>query len=300
SKAEKTEGDKKAKAEKDLEAAKKKTAEAEKASVEAEKESDKPISTAYKPRSTESYPMQSTGRRLAFARWITDPKNPLTARVAMNHIWLRHFGRGIVPTPENFGRNGQPPSHAELLDWLASELMARGWSMKAMHWLIVTSATYRMASTPDEANAKIDPDNIYLWRMPSRRMEAELVRDNLLYVGGNLDLTMGGPEIDHKLGLTSKRRSVYLRTAAEKEVEFLKLFDNASVTECYMRKPSVMPQQALALANSELALNQAQILSDKLLREVEGDSQRFIDLAFARSLARPPKPEEASLCREFL
>ena len=131
-------------------------------------------------------------------------------------------------------------------------------------------------------------------------MEAELVRDNLLYVGGNLDLTMGGPEIDHKLGLTSKRRSVYLRTAAEKEVEFLKLFDNASVTECYMRKPSVMPQQALALANSELALNQAQALSQKLLIESARDPEKFMTLAFAKILARPPTIDEATLCREFL
>src|SRR5439155_1799300 len=257
SKAEKTEGDKKAKAEKDLEAAKKKTAEAEKASVEAEKESDKPISTAYKPRSTESYPMQSTGRRLAFARWITDPKNPLTARVAMNHIWLRHFGRGIVPTPENFGRNGQPPSHAELLDWLASEFMARGWSMKAMHRLIVTSATYRMASTSDEANSRVDPDDIYLWRMPSRRMEAELIRDNLLYVAANLDPAIGGPDIDNNLGLGSKRRSMILRIAAEKEVEFLTVFDGPTATECYQRRPTVMPQQALALANNELSFAQS-------------------------------------------
>jgi len=151
----------------------------------------------------------------------------------VNHIWLRHFGQGIVASPNDFGANGRPPSHPALLDWLAAELMANNWSMKEIHKLIVMSSTYRMASTPDEANTKIDPDNVYLWRMPSRRMEAELVRDNLLYLGGNLDLTMGGPEIDHKLGLTSKRRSVYLRTAAEKEVEFLKLFDNASVTECY-------------------------------------------------------------------
>src|SRR5438094_8606222 len=112
--------------------------------------------------------------------------------------------------------------------------------MKHLQLLIVTSITYRMASTPDEANAKIDPDNIYLWRMNSRRMEAEVVRDNLLYVAGDLDETMGGPDIDHKLGLTSKRRSIYLRIAAEKEVEFRTIFDGPAVTECYERHPSVM------------------------------------------------------------
>jgi hypothetical protein len=172
--------------------------------------------------------------------------------------------------------------------------------MKQMHRLMVTSSAYRMVSTRDDADAAKDPDNIYLWRTPSRRMEAELVRDNLLYVAGNLDPGMGGPEIDHKLGLSSRRRSVYLRTAAEKEVEFLKLFDNASVMECYMRKPSVMPQQALALANSELAIAQAQALSDKLWRECNGDTDSFIACAFERILARAPKLEEARYCREFL
>ena len=212
------------KASKDLEAAKKKTAEADKTLADAEKEFQAAPVTAYKPRSAETYPATSTGRRLAFARWIANRDNPLTARVAMNHLWLRHFGQGIVPTPADFGRNGRPPSHPQLLDWLAAEFMAQHWSMKAMHRLIVTSSTYRMASTLDEADAKIDPDNIYLWRMNSRRMEAEAVRDNLLYVAGDLDPARGGPDIDQNLGLTSKRRSLYLRIAAEKEVEFLKIF----------------------------------------------------------------------------
>src|SRR5439155_22882134 len=192
------------------------------------------------------------------------------------------FGRGIVPTPADFGRNGRPPSHPQLLDWLAAEFMAQNWSMKAIHRLIVTSSTYRLASTPNAANAKIDPDNIYLWRMPSRRMEAELVRDNLLYIAGDLDATMGGPDIDHNLGLTSKRRSMYLRIAAEKEVEFLKIFDGPSVTECYQRRPTVMPQQALALANSELALGQARSLARKLDGQVGEDDARFVGAAFAR------------------
>ena len=171
--------------------------------------------------------------------------------------------------------------------------------MKSMQRLIVTSSTYRMASTPDEINAKSDPDNVYLWRMPSRRMEAEIVRDNLLQVAGNLDPTMGGPDIDHKLGLTSKRRSLYLRIAAEKEVEFLKIFDGPSVTECYQRRPSVMPQQALALANSELALTQAHVLATALGGDDRGDED-FVRRAFARILAREAKKEEQLLCTEFL
>jgi hypothetical protein len=288
------------KAAKDLEAAIKKTAEAEKALAEKEKELTAAPSTAYKPRSTEDYPETSTGRRLAFAKWIANRDNPLTARVAMNHIWLRHFGRGIVPTPADFGRNGAPASNPALLDWLAAEFAAQHWSMKAMHRLILLSSTYRMSSTSDPANAKVDPDNIYLWRMSSRRMEAEVVRDNLLYVSGNLDPSMGGPDIDQNLGLSSKRRSIYLRTAAEKEVEFLKIFDGPSVTECYQRRPTVMPQQALALANSEIALAQARILSKKIASIAEGNDEIYIQQAFQRILARRPAKEELRLCLDFL
>ena len=169
-----------------------------------------------------------------------------------------------------------------------------------MHRLMLTSSTYRMASTPNEASARNDPDNVFLWRMNSRRLEAEVVRDNLLFVAGNLDLTMGGPEIDHKLGLTSKRRSLYLRIAAEKEVEFLKIFDGPSVTECYERKPSVVPQQALALANSELALAQARILAARVSEKNGESDAKFIAQSFQQVLARRPTREEMRLCTDFL
>lgn len=283
-------------AKKDVEAAEKKVAEAEKSLKEAQEKSGEAPNTGYKRRSEDNYPAKTTGRRLAFARWVANDNNPLTARVAMNHIWLRHFGRGIVPTPADFGRSGTPPSHPELLDWLAAEFMARNWSMKTMHRMMVTSSTYRMASTPDESDAAIDPDNVYLWRMPSRRMEAEILRDNLLYVSGSLDAAMYGPDIDNKLGLTSRRRSVYLRIAAEKEVEFLTVFDGPTATECYQRRPTVMPQQALALANSELGFAQAKVLAKQLPCETEA----FINAAFTRILARPPTRSELSLCSEFV
>ena len=214
---------------------------------------------------------------------------------------MRHFGTGIVPSVDDFGRNGRPPSDPRLLDWLASELMAQHWRMKPIHRLIVTSAAYRMASTTDAKDARIDPDNVFLWRMPSRRMEAEVVRDNILYVSRNpLDETVGGPEIDHTLGLTSRRRSIYLRTAAEKQVEFLQIFDGPSVTECYARKPSVMPQQALALANSELAIGQARILADLLTKQVGANDSHFVQSAFIRTLARPPTSAELKICTEFV
>ena len=288
------------KATKELDAAKKKSAEAEKVIAAATKELGAPATNTFKARVITSHPATSTGRRLAFAKWVANSENPLAARVAVNHIWLRHFGAAIVPSVDDFGANGRPPSHPQLLDWLAAEFMARGWSMKAIHRLIVTSTTYRMASTPDTANAKLDPDNRFLWRMNSRRLEAEAVRDNLLFASGQLDPARGGPEIDHKQGLTSRRRSLYLRTAAEKEVEFLQIFDSASVGECYERKQTVKPQQALALANSELALNQARALAKDLAAKAGSDSDAFIRAAYRRVLTREPHTGELAACREFL
>jgi hypothetical protein len=277
-----------------------KVAEATAALVKADAEVKLPPSTAYSRRPVVSYPSASTGRRLAFARWIASRDNPLTARVAMNHLWLRHFGQAIVPSVFDFGRNGRPPSHPALLDWLAAEFMDHGWSLKAMHRLLVTSATYRMASTTDPGNVALDRDNIYLWRMPSRRVEAEVVRDCIFYVAGKLDLTMGGPEIDEHTGLTVPRRSLYFRHAAEKQMEFLKLFDCAAVTECYQRKDSVMPQQALALANSELTLKHARLLARELAARTGNDGTTFVTLAFERVLARPPTSAEMAECTAYL
>jgi hypothetical protein len=218
----------------------------------------------------------------------------------VNHIWGRHFGRAIVPSVNDFGRNGQRPSHPALLDWLAAELMEGGWQMKAIHRLIVTSATYRQDSKPAPAELARDPDNVFLWRWTPRRAEAEVVRDCLFAAGGNLDATMGGPDIDHHAGLTIPRRSLYFRHAAEKQMEFLQIFDAAGVTECYRRKESVLPQQALALANSDLSLRQARRLARTLSREVGCDSASFIETAFEHVLARPPSEAERIECLEYL
>jgi hypothetical protein len=286
------------KAGKDLKAAQGKIEAAQKALAGAAGALSEAVGVSYKSRSTDDYPDQSTGRRLAFARWLIDGKNPLTARVAVNHLWARHFGQGLAPSVDDFGRNGRAATHPALVDWLASELMSNGWRMKGIHRLIVTSATYRQASTSREKELAADPDDVWLWRMPSRRMEAELVRDNVLWSAGQLDLTMGGAEIDEALGLTSKRRSIYLRSAPEKEVEFLKIFDGPNVTECYLRRPSVIPQQALALANSQLVVEQARVLSQKLGGDADDDS--FIGAAFMRVLARQVTGEELKACRGFL
>jgi hypothetical protein len=256
--------------------------------------------TEFKTRPIVVYPANSSGRRLAFARWLTDRSNPLTARVAINHVWMRHFGQAIVPSVTDFGRNGRPPSHPALLDWLASEFVERGWSMKQMHRLIVTSSTYRMASTPDDANLAIDRDNVYLWRANSHRLEAEAVRDCIFYVAGKLDLTMGGPDIPYQKGLATPRRSIYFQHAQEKQMEFLKIFDEAAVTECYRRKESVVPQQALALNNSELVLTHARSLARLLGEQIGNDPAAFTTAAFERVLSRPPTAEESAECLAFL
>jgi hypothetical protein len=274
---------------------------AQKGLVTAEVNLKQPITTVYTPRPLPQFPTTSTGRRLAFARWLADRENPLTARVAMNHIWLRHFGQAIVPTVFDFGRNGRQPTHPALLDWLAAEFMDQRWSMKTMHRLIVTSNAYRMASTSDPAMVAIDRDNKYLWRMPTRQAEAEVVRDCVFFVAGKLDLTMGGADIDQNLGLTTPRRSLYFRHAAEKEVEFLKIFDSADVVECYQRKSTVMPQQALALANSDLTLKHARILARALsAAKNTDDASVFTTAAFERVLSRPPTEAELAECVAFL
>ncbi|WP_235963692.1 DUF1553 domain-containing protein [Tautonia rosea] len=262
-----------------------------------------------------SYPGQSTGRRAALAEWLTRPENPLTARVAVNYLWGWHFGEPIVATPHDFGRNGAPPSNKALLDWLAVELMepsspgVKPWSMKHIHRQIVMSAAYRMASHTSDAdhpNVAIDPENRGLWRFRPSRMEAEAVRDSLLHVAGVLDLTRGGPEIDQSQGLVSRRRSLYFAHHGEGSMQFLELFDAPDPGECYRRTTSVVPQQSLALANSEMALAMARTIAAELETEpscdprADGREDAFIQAVFERVLSRPPSDEERALSRTFL
>ena len=282
-----------------LAAARKKTEAAGKAMEKAKAEMAKKATGAYTARKVSKYSATSTGRRTAFARWLTDRSNPLTARVAMNHIWLRRFGSAIVPTVGEFGANGVPPTHPALLDWLAAEFMDRGWDMKEMHKLIATSSAYRMASTFDSANAAIDPDNRLLWRMNSRRLEAEVVRDNLLHICAAMDNAMGGPDIPNTQGQTSRRSSIHLRHAHEKLVEFLQIFDGPNVVECYERKKTVQPHQALALANSKLTFTHARQLADTLSSEFQSEP-KFLRAAFLRVLSREPSKDELRLCSGFL
>ena len=270
------------------------------------------------------YPNTTTGRRLALARWIANRSNPLTARVAINHIWMRHFGSPLVPTVFDFGLNGRPPTHPTLLDWLAVELMSpnstlfdkgeaaasepSAWRMKHIHRLIVTSNAYRQQSSmalANEANRPIDPDNLYLWRMNLRRMEAEIIRDSTLSMAGQLDPKMAGPELDENAGMTLGRRSIYFRNSKEKKMTFLDLFDRPNVVECYRRSESVVPQQALAMANSPLSLAQSRLLAKTLSAEVGAEpkteaQERFVTIAFEQILSRPPSDAERAESLKFL
>jgi len=254
-----------------------------------------------------AYPATSTGRRLALAKWIADSKNPLTARVAVNHIWLRHFGEPLVANTFDFGLRSPRPEHADLLDWLAIELMEHQWSMKHIHRLIVTSRTWQLKSSADAslavANEKIDPDNRLYWRANVRRLDAEVIRDSVLHVAGSLDLKQGGADIDYADGETIPRRSVYFRHAYEKQMTMLVLFDAAGPNECYRRSESIIPQQALALANSTLSLSESRNLARSLWDEAQNGEQPetyFIQLAFKQLLARSPTDSETVACRGFL
>ncbi len=255
---------------------------------------------------SEVYPAASTGRRAALARWIASKNNPLTARVAINQIWMRHFGAPLVYSVFDFGLHGEKPSHPELLDWLAVELVDQNWQMKSIHRLIVTSRAYQMQSAgTDESNLARDPENRYLWHANPRRMEAEIVRDSTLRVAEGLDVAMGGPELDQNSGMKVARRSLYFRSSKEKKMTFLDMFDRANVTDCYRRSETVVPQQALAMVNSSLSLAQARRLAGILATDLKTEptpegEQAFIAAAFERILCRPATEEERSACLEFL
>lgn len=228
---------------------------------------------------------QSTGRRKALAEWITDPRNPLTARVAVNHIWNRHMGTPLAPNAFDLGRNSPPPSNPELLDWLAAELIESGWDMKHLHRLIVGSATYRMSSetTGHEAEVAKDPDNVFWWRRNTIRLESEVIRDSVLSFAGTLDLTMGGPPIATDKEDDSRRRSIYFFHSNNERNLFLTTFDEALVTECYRRDQSIVPQQALAMTNSRLVLDCAKPIAEQISKNVSPNGADVEDAAFIRS-----------------
>ncbi|MBL8820215.1 MAG: DUF1553 domain-containing protein [Planctomyces sp.] len=238
---------------------------------------------------------QSSGRRTALASWITDRRNPLTARVAVNHIWMRHMGQPLVPTVFDFGRKGTPPDHPELLDWLASELVDSGWSMKHVHTLITQSAAYRMSSSTAGAESAIaqDPENHLWWRRSTIRLESQLVRDSLLALAGTLDPARGGPPVPVAEQDVSKRRSLYFFHSNNERNLFLTTFDEALVKDCYRREQSIVPQQALALSNSQIALDSAEQIAAQLTKSSENDGG-FIRNAFRTVVGIEPTPDEVA------
>jgi hypothetical protein len=248
-----------------------------------------------------TYSATSTGRRTALARWVTSRDNPLTARVAVNHVWMRHFGQPLVESVFDFGLRAPRPEHADVLDLLAYEFMESGWSFRHLHRLIVTSATYRLSSSSagaDELTIATDPTNDLYWRMNSRRMESQVVRDSLLGLAGVLDLQIGGPSIDPSQGGT--RRSIYFKHSRDQQDTFLAMFDDADLLQCYRRSESVVPQQALALSNSKLSIEMADKIAEKLSASVAGDDyQAFVDAAFESLLGRMPTDAERAECQTF-
>ncbi len=247
----------------------------------------------------EIFPTTSTGRRLALARWIASKNNPLTARVIVNHVWLRHFGTSHVPDVSDFGLRCRPPLHQDVLDTLAADFVEHGWSFKRLHKQLVLSRLYCASSSnagADSTTLAADPDNACYWRMNPRRLESQAIRDALLSIAGKLDLTPGGPSID-PTDMPSYRRSLYLVQTTEIEDRFLAVFDNSNVFECYRRQESVAPQQALALANSQLSRECAEALGARLTKL---DENAFSQEAFLTILGRSPTPAETAACADCL
>ena len=243
-------------------------------------------------------------RRRRFAAWIAAPANPLPPRVIANRVWQYHFGRGLVATPSDFGLNGGRPSHPELLDWLAGELVRSGWRLKALHRSIVLSSTYRQASTHDEQGAAIDADTILLWRYPPRRLEAEAVRDAMLTVSGELNRAIGGPSF-RPFTTTSfnatfyqpldrddpefNRRTVYRMNINSGKEPLLDAFDCPSPSvKTPTRGETITPLQALSLMNNSFVQRQADRLAERALAAAGGDLPVAIDRAYQRVLGRRP------------
>jgi hypothetical protein len=249
----------------------------------------------------------STGRRLAFARWLVRPDHPLTARVMVNRIWRHHFGSGLVPTLGNFGKTGLPPTHPELLDWLACEFVARGWSVKDMHRLMVTSATYRQSSVPSPNALAADPENRLCSRRPLQRMEAEVLRDAMLRVAGCLDETPFGPpdavsvRDDGLVTPSGWRRSVYVRQDRKQVATVLETFDLPQMNpNCIDRHDSNVATQALHLWNDAKVRTLAERFAARIESGAGSEPARQIDLAYRIALGRLPDHEERQAALDAL
>ena len=256
----------------------------------------------------------TSGRRLALAQWIGSPQHPLTVRVIVNRVWQKHFGRGIVATLENFGRMGEPPTHQELLDWMAVEFMNRGWSIKQLNKLMMMSEGYQAASDFEHAgNSTIDLENRYLWRFRPQRLEAEIVRDSMLVAGGNINLVVGGEPIfpfipadilvgqfrgkweNTPEGPAAWRRGVYVYRRRSLPYPMFDTFDHPDMNvTAGARNVSTVPTQALTLLNNPFVLSQARFMAERVAREAS-DPYGQVNLAYAIALARPATEAEARI-----
>jgi hypothetical protein len=262
----------------------------------------------------------TSGRRLAFAKWVTDPANQLTSRVFANRVWQHHFGRGIVRSPNNFGQLGETPTHPELLDWLATQLVEYGWHVKPLHKLILTSQTYRQSALASPEALERDANNDLFSRFDMRRLSAEEIRDSILAVNGSLNPKLYGPSVYPELSrevLASQsvpgkgwekspaeeqaRRSVYIHIKRSLLVPMLSNFDFPEPdTSCEARFITTQPGQALGMLNGDFLHQQSELFAKRLKAEVGGVLDTQIERAFELALSRKPTPEEISKSKELI
>ncbi|MBY0460452.1 MAG: DUF1553 domain-containing protein, partial [Gemmataceae bacterium] len=255
---------------------------------------------------------KASGRRTVLADWIASKDNPLTARVIVNRVWQYHFGRGIVPSANDFGKLGEPPTHPELLDWLAGEFVAGGWKLKRLHKLIMTSSVYRLSAAADADNLKTDPANNLLWRFNMRRLSGEEVRDSILAVSGALNPKMGGPSTHPKIPKEvlagqsvpgqgwptsppeeANRRSVYAHVKRSLRVPILVGFDQPDPdSSCPVRYVTTVPTQSLGLLNGEFANEQAELFAKRLQKELPNDLAAQVTRAVRLTTGRSPLADE--------
>lgn len=242
----------------------------------------------------------STGRRTALAKWITDPNNSLTTRVVVNRIWQYHFGRGLASNPNDFGKLGEAPTHPELLDWLTRRFIEFGWKFKPMHKLIMMSQTYQQATTHSDISMAMnkDPLNMYLWRMNNKRLEAEAIRDSMLYVSGELKQREdGGAAVSG----TSPYRSVYVKVVRNEKDELLNAFDWADAfASNAVRNVTTTPVQALLMLNGSWVMSRAKSLAKNASGKFKNDSQSIVNYVYDRAYGRNPSQEELKMALDFI
>jgi hypothetical protein len=263
----------------------------------------------------------TSGRRLALAHWLTGERNPLTARVLVNRMWMNHFGRALVNTPADFGALGEQPSHPELLDWLARDLVAGGWKLKRLHRMIMTSTAYRQSSERDPRKAELDAEDRLYWRMPVRRLDAETVRDRILATAGVLNRKLFGPSVpvkedavgqvvvgidppagaDVPVGHEAFRRSIYIQVRRSQPLAMLHVFDQPVMeTNCERRTVSTVATQSLMLMNSDFILQQSGYMAARIRKEAAGDPTAQVQTAWQLAFARAPEPRELEQALAFL